>query len=358
MRLEYDAVVLLFDDFWDEAGYPYGRADGDINAYTTGRVGKHNVVLVLLHRMGKASAAGAVASMRSSYSCLRLAILVGICGGVPQTQAGNEILLGDVIISESIVQYDLGRQYSNKFIRKDAVGDKLSMPNKEVRNLLTYLKTERGQDQFRLRTADLLKQLQANASQKKCGDRYLYPGTIEDKLFESSYEHKCHNSPLCGFTDCHGQCRLVHNQAPGPACYNLGCDERFLVPRERLGVKRNLEQYNTDKAQEPVIHIGSVASGDIVMKSGTDRDNISEKEGVIAFEMEGSGIWEEVPSIIVKGVCDYADSHKNKKWQNFAAATATAAMKSLLEALVDTERPQICLSSWALRIIRCTYFSP
>jgi nucleoside phosphorylase len=65
------------------------------------------------------------------------------------------------------------------------------------------------------------------------------------------------------------------------------------------------------------------------MKSAEERDRIAKIDDIIAFEIEAGGVWEEVPCIIVKGVCDYADSHKNKKWQDFAAATAAAVMKAL-----------------------------
>ncbi|KAL6786626.1 hypothetical protein J3E68DRAFT_420151 [Trichoderma sp. SZMC 28012] len=66
------------------------------------------------------------------------------------------------------------------------------------------------------------------------------------------------------------------------------------------------------------------------MKSGEHRDRIARQRGIIAFEMEGAGVWDELPCIIVKGVCDYADSHKNKVWQPFAAATAASVMKAML----------------------------
>jgi len=36
-------------------------------------------------------------------------------------------------------------------------------------------------------------------------------------------------------------------------------------------------------------------------------------------------------SLVIKGVCDYADSHKDKRWQGYAAATAAAAAKAFLE---------------------------
>ena len=105
------------------------------------------------------------------------------------------------------------------------------------------------------------------------------------------------------------------------SCQELKCHERELVLRARLTQPSN-----------PVVHFGLVASGDTVMKSGEDRDDIAARDGVIAFEMEGAGVWENFPgSLVIKGVCDYADSHKNKRWQGYAAATAAAAMKGFLE---------------------------
>ncbi|KAK4178934.1 hypothetical protein QBC36DRAFT_308722 [Triangularia setosa] len=68
------------------------------------------------------------------------------------------------------------------------------------------------------------------------------------------------------------------------------------------------------------------------MKCGEIRDKISGEHNIIAFEMEGAGVWDapHTSCIVIKGVCDYADSHKNKEWQHFAAATAASAAKALL----------------------------
>lgn len=61
------------------------------------------------------------------------------------------------------------------------------------------------------------------------------------------------------------------------------------------------------------------------MKSIEHRDKIARQHGITAFEMEGAGVWEQrLPCIIVNGVCDYADSYKDKAWQRFAAATAAS----------------------------------
>ncbi len=111
--------------------------------YTTGRIGKYDVVLTLLPDMGKVAAAGAAASVRSSYSGLKLAILVGICGGVPGAGV-QEMLLGDVVISKTVIQHDPGRRYPNAFVTKDTVDDSLGRSNKDIRSLIASFSTELG----------------------------------------------------------------------------------------------------------------------------------------------------------------------------------------------------------------------
>jgi hypothetical protein len=73
------------------------------------------------------------------------------------------------------------------------------------------------------------------------------------------------------------------------------------------------------------------------MKSGQHRDEIAKTEGVIGFEMESAGIWEVMPTIVVKAVADYADSHKSKDWQPYSAAVAAACAKAILAEWRDTD---------------------
>ncbi|KAL7935629.1 hypothetical protein V8C35DRAFT_259314 [Trichoderma chlorosporum] len=339
---EYNAICQIFDEFWDEDGDRYGRAAGDLNTYTTGRIGKHHVVLALLPQMGKSNAAAAAASFRSSYNSIEMALLVGVCGGVPRAggYAEEEILLGDVVISKAVVQYDFGRKYPNGFRRKSSFEDNLSKASKNIQGLLNNFETDRGLSLLQRQTAQFLTQLQ-NAGQSKnrrALTKYRYPGTVKDRLFKPEYRHKHRGSWGNSCAICSSDINAVCEEALNETCEALGCEESYLVERERLQEKQDLEQSNHEEAQEPAIHIGTVASGDTVLKSGEDRDSIAAKEGVIAFEMEGAGIWGEIPCIIVKGVCDYADSHKNKKWQDFAAATAAAAAKALLHRYPKTEK--------------------
>jgi hypothetical protein len=52
MFIEADAVEALFDEDWDSDGYSYGKALNDPNAYSTGSIGRYNVVLAHLPGMG------------------------------------------------------------------------------------------------------------------------------------------------------------------------------------------------------------------------------------------------------------------------------------------------------------------
>lgn len=327
LTLEYDAVTCVFDEFFDEDGNAYGKAEGDSNLYTTGRIGKHSVVLVLLPHIGKVYAGSAAASIKMSFTRLRLVLLVGICGGVPRIgkDLKDEVLLGDVVISSDIVQYDFGRRYPDKFVRKDTVEDNASRPNKSIRSLLKELETLLGRQRHKNKTARYLKELQVRCE----SDIYDYPGAAQDMLFDPTYRHKHYTSRSC----CSGT--TVCDDALNSYCEQTGCSVTRLVERPRLKLKLKLDR---DKAQEPAIYVGSFATGDTVMKSAEDRDRIAQGENIIAFEMEGGGVWEDLPCVIVKGVCDYADSHKNKVWQNFAAATAAAGMKALLDRVPQTDR--------------------
>ncbi|KAL9591212.1 MAG: hypothetical protein Q9179_007951, partial [Wetmoreana sp. 5 TL-2023] len=70
------------------------------------------------------------------------------------------------------------------------------------------------------------------------------------------------------------------------------------------------------------------------------RDKLLKERKAIAFEMEGAGAWDNFPTVVIKSVCDYADSHKNNIWQSYAAATAAACMKAFLKEWRRVDRPQ------------------
>ncbi|KAH6884894.1 nucleoside phosphorylase domain-containing protein [Thelonectria olida] len=347
LHRELDAVELVLDEIWNERDHKYGRAVGDYNFYKTGRIGQFNVVLVLLPNMGKAAAAGTAAGIRSSFPAVKLAFLTGICGGVPFTDRRKEMILGDVVISTTLVQYDFGRQIVDRFELKEKLEESLGRGTKNIRNFINQAQVSSEKKDIQQRAASYLLQIQ----QKKAAededdgepDTYNYPGASSDKLFDDDYHHK-HRDGKCD--TCNRGPAEVCQAASKQTCKNLKCDEQELVPRKRLERKQKLE--NEDKvaqAQAPLIFVGRMGSGDTVMKSSQDRNTIASENALLAFEMEGAGMFDEIPCIVVKGVCDYADSHKNKGWQDFAAATAASVTKALIDLYPKTDEQAVAKSS-------------
>lgn len=300
--LEADAVDAVFDFHWDDDGPPFDKEFGDPNAYSTGIIGRHNVVLAHMPAIGKANAAIVASNCQKSFPNINLALVVGTCGVVPFGPNGEEIVLGDVIISKGIIQYDFGRQLPGHFVRKDTLLDNLGRPPFEIRSIMAKLESLRGRQNLNAKMVEYLNILQLEPLLSA-----RYPGKEYDNLFEAKY---CHiGNGTCGQVGCNGS----------------------LIQRHRL----QTDQHDT----HPTVHFGLVASGDSILRSGEDRDKIAEKEGAIAFEMESAGIWDIFPCLVIKGACDYADSHKSKLWQRYAAATAAACAKAFLNYWVPPQPP-------------------
>lgn len=319
LQVEATAVKALFEEEWDAARY--GKSVTDTNTYSVGSISGHRVVVVHMPGMGKVAAATAAANLIASFQNLRLVLLVGICGGaplVPGQTSVEELLLGDVIVSTGVVQYDLGRRFPGKFARKDTPHDNLSRLSFAAGSLLTKVQTAQGCESLQRNVCQHLDVLQ-----NQLGEKFAFPGRVEDRLFRADYVHKHHKPSECEI--CAVQFSSVCDEAVEATCKRLRCGQQGsdLVTRLR-----------PEESSQPVVHFGLFASGDTVMRSGEDRDVISNRDQVIGFEMEGAGMWEMLRAsacLIIKSVCDYADSHKNKRWQAYAAATAAATAKALLQ---------------------------
>ncbi|KAL6805373.1 hypothetical protein J3E68DRAFT_441833 [Trichoderma sp. SZMC 28012] len=327
-NLDYTAICLLLDDCWDSEGYTFGRVDGDFNFYVTGRIGSFNVVILMLSDRGKASAAAAATSLRSSYHDLKLIFITGICDGVPGTRGEDgELALGDVVVSKSIVQYDLGRLYSDKLAIKTAVEDSLGRPSRDVRNFIAAMSTRPHRKALEKRAAAHLARIQKDAVNRVI---YEYPGSANDILFEPTYHHKCHHSTKCACTD---------DPSKDLSCKETGCDYNRQLPRQRFEDTKRL-QVN----QGWFVFFGRIGSGDTISMSGIYRDQIARELDIIALETGSAGAWDELPCVIVKGVSGYGDGHKNSNWnnwQNFAAATAASTTRALIERYPSTDKTHI-----------------
>ncbi|KAH0593875.1 hypothetical protein MHUMG1_08197 [Metarhizium humberi] len=265
----------------------------DDNLYTFGKCCQHNVVIAGLPagRTGNNSAAAIATRMKASFRAIRFILLVGIGGGVPS--ADNDIRLGDVVISQpaqshgGVVQYDFGKEKPDGFERTGCLG----CPPTLLLNAVTKLKVKHAQKKSRSPT--YMNELQRDAGFKR-------DSAMVDVLYEAEYNH---------------------DGKEGQVCHS--CSEEKIVKRE----PRN-------SPEEFVIHCGTIASGNKLMRDAVTRDRVSDGlGGVLCFEMEAAGLMNIASCLVIRGVCDYADSHKNKLWQKYAAGTAAVCAKELLSII-------------------------
>ncbi|KAJ5172316.1 hypothetical protein N7492_004909 [Penicillium capsulatum] len=133
-----------------------------------------------------------------------------------------------------------------------------------------------------------------------CRREYRHSGPEYDRLFSSQYAHDSTHT-TCDF------CSVAH-----------------ICPRK------------TRSGHHPRIHCGIIASGNRVMKDAKLRDQWSREKNVLCFEMEAAGIMNTIPWLVIRGICDYSDSHQDKRFQRYAAATAASYAKLLLSYMKDS----------------------
>jgi nucleoside phosphorylase len=295
LAVEADAVRALFDRSWDDEYY--GKLSSDPNTYFLGSIGPHNVVLAYRSHLKKTSAAIVAACCRISFPGVKLALIAGVCGVVPfRPRTNTEIVLGDVIISTLTVEHHLSQGGYRRSEEKSTYLASPTVIEEDARAFLAKLESLGTRKMLSTRTSNHLDKLQGQPELQA-----TYPGISHDKLFDTSYPH-----PQLG------------NER---TCEECGCNGRLVARRRFL-----------QDTPQPAAHFGRIACGDVAIKDGRVRDEIAEQYGVIGFEMESVGVWNAFPCILVMGSCDYADGHNPKTWLRYAAATAAAYVKAILES--------------------------
>lgn len=296
----------------------------DTNTYTLGSIGPHNIVIACLPkgRYGTISAATVATRMIDTFPSIRIGFMVGIGGGIPP-----KVRLGDVVVSSpvgqysGVVQWDFGQTITGgEFKRTGAL-------NHPPTFLLTALnKIETDHTLIGSKIPSYFAELKVKYPGLA---KYQISDSLEDLLFEASYSHVC--SP---FMDTEGPTGGVVELSQEVA-YEGGsdeentemcpfCDKSKVMKRRRRPMK---------------VHYGLIASGNKVIKDGLYREKLNHTldNKVLCVETEAAGLMNDFPCLVIRGICDYCDSHKNKIWQEHAAAVAAAFTKELLGYIQPAE---------------------
>ncbi|CAG9988694.1 unnamed protein product [Clonostachys byssicola] len=85
------------------------------------------------------------------------------------------------------------------------------------------------------------------------------------------------------------------------------------------------------------------SSGNQVMRHAMTRDRLRDEISMACFEMGAAGLMGQLPCLVIRGICDYADSHKNKTWQSYASAVVASYARELLSIIPNSTdaHPQV-----------------
>jgi nucleoside phosphorylase len=291
LEVEQIAAMAMLDEKHQRLSQPAA----DHNTYNLGSIAGHNVVIAGLYQTGNVPAATVITQMRMTFPNLRFGLLVGIGGGVPVKTDKGMIRLGHIVVSKpsgehsGAIQYDHGKAKNGHFERTGA----LAPPPAVLLNAAQELAVNRAMSR-KDPLEDNIKRIDPSIRGLR---RYKYPGREEDRLFRVDYMHR----------------------EPEVSCVDCQCDP-----------SQQIQRPPDDEDEEPyVVHRGTIASGEKLIRDTKLRDGLAKEYGILCFEMEAAGVLADFPCIVIRGISDYCDSHKNDQWHGYAAATAAAYARQL-----------------------------
>jgi len=354
---EQTAAIAMLDRKHD----PLPKPPHDHNIYTLGSVGKHNIVIACLPFgiIGNNPAVAVATRMIATFPSIKFGLMVGIGGGIPP-----KVRLGDVVVSRpmdefpGVVQWDMGKaEEGGNFKRTGS----LNNPPNALLAALGLIHTEHEMRGSKI--PQYLDDLKKNWPMLAL--KYTRSDSLKDILFASDNPHRNQSRWQVMFA-------MVWETILAFLIFLLGW--WTVAPTERVteqvtsptasttvdggqnsNVRANVDGEENDcrfcnmtkvikrKPRDMRVHCGLIASGNQVIKDAKFRDKLNKSLGgnVLCVEMEAAGLMNDFPCIVIRGICDYADSHKNKAWQEHAAAVAAAFAKELLSVLPAQEVEQM-----------------
>lgn len=290
----------------DEIHPPLPRSPTDHNTYVLGSLAGYSIAITSSAYDLRASTEVA-RDLISSFPSVRFIVFVGIGGGIPSSD--RDIRLGDVVIAEPsewsgrVIQYDLDKVLGvDRFVQHR----KLTRSLRFLRTAVEELKATHKLDENRV--IEFISHTESKRIAFGPYESYLRPPEEEDCLYQADYNHVGPISDRCA-----------------------SCDGSKIIPRPPR---------DFDYLRKPALHFGPIASLNSALKDGKLRDQLAQDSGVCCVETGTAGLMSGFPCLVIHGISDYADSHKNRRWQGYAAAAATAYAKELLlrishDAIID-----------------------
>lgn len=266
---------------------------GDIPSIKTGG-GNHKVVLTQSGQ-GTNKASVRATNVLSDFPNTKHIIMTGIAAGVPAPKdPEKDVRLGDIVVSneKGVIQYDFGKE------TLPFLGKYLGFL---IREIFEYRSSSHRP------SAELLE-----------GIRFL-----KARIFKGERPWDNHT-------------QTVINELSK-------IDTFWQRPPIDSDPHKDHKSLPLRKERNPMVFHGPIAGANKVLKNARSRDKLRERYGVRAIEMETPGIvdatWDhEVGYLAVRGASDYGDSTKNDEWRYYAAATAAAYTRSLIESLVGDKK--------------------
>lgn len=335
----------------------------DSNVYTLGEINGHNIVIAVMPHgeYGTTTAASVALNMLHSFPNLRVALMVGIGGGAPTPE--KDIRLGDVVVSipkdgkGGVYQYDFGKRIQD---REFQTTGHLNQPPYAVLTAVSQLISD-----YHLEGQKIDKAIECILDEKpKLRKLYGRPPPDADVLYASHVVHpvdgkssSCKEVCMTQSPEIIGARKRVASHADSPdypdkrrrtsTSHERDLDPATFMPdgddkdqrvrddRKEARLSRTIHRSQKGiEDDDPAIHYGLIASGNSLMKDASMRDELATKVGVLCFEMEAAGIMNNLPCLVVRGICDYSDSHKNDEWHGYAAMTAAAYTRDLLRVMI------------------------
>jgi nucleoside phosphorylase len=237
--------------------------------------------------------------MSRTFKNIRLVFLLGIGGGVPSRR--NPVHLGDVVVGithdarGAVFEYDRGKErQSNTFEHTSSLNSPPVFAINIVRAIEMDLTLDPEQLDWKINEGldNIPQRIRQNFSR---------PQSNPDNLYESLFTHPQQGEP----NHCGELCSLSH-----------------------------VVLWHARQPQEimATTHLGLIASGDRVIKDAIFRDKMAEKN-VLCMEMEAAGVMNNAPCLVIRGISDYCDTHKNDQWHGYAAMSAAAYARMVLDKL-------------------------